>query len=628
MESAASKRKQNKLDNHHHPDEAPNEQPVEERKRKRQRHSDHAPPEGEQKRQLATNGGADDRLKQQGHQLLDTIGQEVVDDRLISGAFQKIPSKRQYPDYHKQIKQPISLDIITTRLDNNTYADFRALTDDLLMLVHNAYAYNEEGSVIFDDARRIEEMVERKLRAYEAVQGDRELQQAIVDSLLGLEKDGRQCAQIFLELPSKKDYPDYYRVIKRPISFAQVEKNLRTDGYAGWEEFERDLATMWTNAEEFNEEASVVVQDARFLQSQTEKLVQKKKPRNPLKLVLKNTTGKRDQHTTKIKLNLGSGRVDGVMKQDPEKVQEPATPEVPQEAAPKHAGPEPAKVNGLREIAPREERYEEVRESTAREEVHDATHRTPDSQGKLHPKYNTKTGRPVGRPRKVPLPDDPRYPQYLAEQAARREAIAAGRYVSPERTISIAVRQHEYPNTNFQSLQSYPRYDATAPISYAQPQPLVAQPYTGAPPTPKPPENVYRTDGQSVEDALLAGVSIFTPDEIEPSFSLDFPASPKFIVQSFAFSLPATHSTLYVSPSIASLLAARPYSLSLAANGRRLNPTHNYNSRRSVESPKASFEVKLTPGLNLVECQVTVQSKDGEEGFDKEKMVLWILLRR
>jgi hypothetical protein len=40
------------------------------------------------------------------------------------------------------------------------------------------------------------------------------------------DKDGRQLAEIFLELPLKKDYPDYYETIKKPISFEQIQVSI------------------------------------------------------------------------------------------------------------------------------------------------------------------------------------------------------------------------------------------------------------------------------------------------------------------------------------------------------------------------------------------------------------------
>jgi len=38
-----------------------------------------------------------------------------------------------------------------------------------------------------------------------------------------------QLAEVFLELPSEDDYPDYYDIIKNPISFAEIKVFLGYD---------------------------------------------------------------------------------------------------------------------------------------------------------------------------------------------------------------------------------------------------------------------------------------------------------------------------------------------------------------------------------------------------------------
>ena len=44
--------------------------------------------------------------------------------------------------------------------------------------------------------------------------------------------DGRHLIDIFITLPSKKDYPDYYQVITDPIDMQIIEQNIR-DGKVG-----------------------------------------------------------------------------------------------------------------------------------------------------------------------------------------------------------------------------------------------------------------------------------------------------------------------------------------------------------------------------------------------------------
>ena len=45
--------------------------------------------------------------------------------------------------------------------------------------------------------------------------------------------DGRQPTLVFMEKPSKKLYPDYYRIISEPIDMMTIEANIKHDKYNG-----------------------------------------------------------------------------------------------------------------------------------------------------------------------------------------------------------------------------------------------------------------------------------------------------------------------------------------------------------------------------------------------------------
>lgn len=77
----------------------------------------------------------------------------------------------------------------------------------------------------------------------------------------------RARAGIFMELPSKKLYPDYYRVIKRPISLAEIRRSIDTSGYNSVEELKENFDLMFSNARNYNQEGSIVYEDAQILQS-------------------------------------------------------------------------------------------------------------------------------------------------------------------------------------------------------------------------------------------------------------------------------------------------------------------------------------------------------------------------
>ncbi|KAL8922872.1 MAG: hypothetical protein Q9172_003378 [Xanthocarpia lactea] len=84
--------------------------------------------------------------------------------RLIIEPFMKLVPKNQYPDYYMIIKQPISMDMIKKKINKEEYSSLREFRNDIGLLCNNARTYNEDGSVIFQDANDIEAACLTKLR--------------------------------------------------------------------------------------------------------------------------------------------------------------------------------------------------------------------------------------------------------------------------------------------------------------------------------------------------------------------------------------------------------------------------------------------------------------------------------
>lgn len=70
---------------------------------------------------------------------------------------------------------------------------------------------------------------------------------------------------MFSELPSEKEYPDYYQVIPEPIDLKEIEHRIKTDKYEGEEGLVSDLELMLKNAKCYNEESSQIFADAEEL---------------------------------------------------------------------------------------------------------------------------------------------------------------------------------------------------------------------------------------------------------------------------------------------------------------------------------------------------------------------------
>jgi ATP-dependent helicase STH1/SNF2 len=66
----------------------------------------------------------------------------------------------------------------------------------------------------------------------------------------------------FVALPSKKQFPDYYVIIKEPISMKMIEKKIQKEEYSSLGDLKRDIQHLCLNAKTFNEDGSLIYVDA------------------------------------------------------------------------------------------------------------------------------------------------------------------------------------------------------------------------------------------------------------------------------------------------------------------------------------------------------------------------------
>lgn len=79
-------------------------------------------------------------------------------------------------------------------------------------------------------------------------------------------KENRQLSLIFMKLPSKIDYPDYYEVIKNPIDMERISQKVKYGDYNNLDELVADFILMFDNACKYNEPDSQIYKDALLLQ--------------------------------------------------------------------------------------------------------------------------------------------------------------------------------------------------------------------------------------------------------------------------------------------------------------------------------------------------------------------------
>ncbi|XP_043979163.1 protein polybromo-1-like isoform X4 [Gambusia affinis] len=263
-------------------------------------------------------------LKEVLEQLLDAVvSYTEPSGRLVSELFQKLPSKMQYPDYYAVIKEPIDLKLIAQKIQLGNYRCVSAMAKDVDLLVKNAKTYNEPGSQVFKDANTIKKVFAQKksemehgepikssirIRNKRSVQGDR---LSAITMALQYESDeegilsgtvhydegeseaesmtsnidmsnpifqlyeavrgarnsqGQLISEPFLQLPSRKDYPDYYQQINQPVCLHHIKNKMKNNEYESVEHIDSDLMLMFENAKRYNVPHSSIYKRALKLQ--------------------------------------------------------------------------------------------------------------------------------------------------------------------------------------------------------------------------------------------------------------------------------------------------------------------------------------------------------------------------
>ncbi|CAG8568286.1 9276_t:CDS:2 [Ambispora gerdemannii] len=81
--------------------------------------------------------------------------------RQMTLLFETLPDKEEYPDYYEEIKQPIALDNIKSKINANEYLDMKAFHADFNLMFENAKTYNAEGSQIYQDAVQLQKLAQK-----------------------------------------------------------------------------------------------------------------------------------------------------------------------------------------------------------------------------------------------------------------------------------------------------------------------------------------------------------------------------------------------------------------------------------------------------------------------------------
>ncbi|KAK9878876.1 hypothetical protein WA026_003705 [Henosepilachna vigintioctopunctata] len=262
----------------------------------------------------------------------------------LSEPFWRLPSRRFYADYYKEIKNPLSLTQIRRKLLNKQYGNLSEVAGDMTIMFENAKKYNQPVSKLYKDAVKLQKIMQAKVQELldinqvkhrvinkpykdtdSEMEGEEKVRKkpgpkpknpttvvtpsrgrlskdniplkkrlhALAKHLLDFTcEDGRQPMLGFMEKPSKKLYPDYYDVILEPIDFLEIESKIKAEQYSSEAELIKDFKLMFSNCRQYNEENSPIYEDSNILEkhllekvAQNNSLTPEKKERTIIRMV-------------------------------------------------------------------------------------------------------------------------------------------------------------------------------------------------------------------------------------------------------------------------------------------------------------------------------------------------------
>ncbi|CAD6994057.1 unnamed protein product [Ceratitis capitata] len=210
-----------------------------------------------------------------------------MNDRPLHRMFLLLPSKKMYPDYYDVIEHPIDLRLIATKIQMNAYSSLVEMERDLLQMTKNACQFNEPGSQIYKDAKALKRLFTQRRIDIESgkVKPSRRIKNLSSAAISAMKEDvdssddeetskkgegpmwalfdhlynapgssehpgatGPPLGTSLWKLPVRRFHPEYFELIKRPISMSQINTKLKKGDYANISDLTADLCLMLDNA--------------------------------------------------------------------------------------------------------------------------------------------------------------------------------------------------------------------------------------------------------------------------------------------------------------------------------------------------------------------------------------------
>ncbi|EHY59797.1 hypothetical protein HRR83_008335 [Exophiala dermatitidis] len=564
--------------------------------------------------------------------------------RNVAVHFIDLPSRADYPDYYQQIAMPLSLNMIEQRLENREYETMEQLESDLKRMVQNAKDYNHSKSPIFEDAERIRKALSnfmpkhnpaylrpdyrayptpipqdlldrqrassavseahtptekvklvfsrsRRSEATPATLTRKDLKQDYLNFLKELSE--QEDAINFEERVSKKDYPDYYKVIKKPTSISDVRALVESDAIPDWDTLAKEVRLIWDNAKEYNQEGSDIYIMAEKLETWSEQRMQSlgAAPRRNLKLSLSQPKPKA------LRLTMGSST------------------------------PTPTLVGGTIDSESLRRQKEETGQALSRARRASSRHAQANGSTPVPPTATPSVRRSVSQVSQgAEVTEQPDI--VMAEATANGTATPQPQEVIPKASQTPAPAPVQLPTPVREVDTPAPGVALTNGTRGYEPPGSRPAPHSADGTSPVPFERRFRDPGKGLESALIGSVIFKTNPTLpnDPKWQLVRRASPVRTQTTGFISLPFNYRDIRIIPVTTPELKSR--------RRHRILVIHNTQVYREPNSPfPGAYDVRLYPGENVLSVEVLADLRDGERRdappqlqFDFEKCTLIVNL--
>lgn len=569
---------------------------------------------------------------------------------------------------------PLSLNMIEDKLNRGGYATMTAIESDLKRMVQNAKDYNSSKSDIFEDAERIRKALSNFMPKHNPAYQDPEYRavptpipdhvtrvklrdssasgseqpsiklrlnasalrrKSEVPSDLLSDEPAEDLTEVQISLldelstqehainfenkPSRRDIPEYYRIIKKPTSINDVRKMVQSGKVKTWEEFARETRLIWANAKEFNEPGSEIYVMTEALETWLEEHLQAHGV--PAKVVPKLSL-KTQPQPRQLKLKVGTPSTPAVNGSADTYTIDKAALErqrIEMSSALDRAHRDTSQAGST----PAPTVPSSLRRSVSVADLKDVPMTGTGINGTTSTPVTTSLPKPIlppSGPAHLPAPTLEGEPPRQGQGQAQPQALKPALYPSQSQS-------HLQPLTN-----GFHQQQPVLPPQHQQIAPTNSSIYPST--STNPTDRKFRLPGKSASDAILTSVTYLTNPSIpnDPKWRITRRASPSKTQSSYYTYLPPSYARLRVIPELHPDLRTgkRKHKLFVVSNGAVLpaNP--------SVEGGGV-YDLTLGYGENVLVVEAISELPPGEIGqgsgkeaekFEFERMTFYIYLRQ